>query len=140
MRACLHKFDPNDDIDLGNPYSKISCLILYLYSMELGSPPLYYEINRVCRQLDLRYLKTLGPYILALSIVTSIAEQNRDIDDKIRTGEIISRSSQFNLAGLFILYRGLPMSKQLIDQYCQMIDPNQAKFNCARQSGNFSCS
>ena len=43
------------DLVLGidGPYSKVSCLILYLYSMELGSPPLYYEANRVARDMDL---------------------------------------------------------------------------------------
>lgn len=45
--------DELNDLDLSNPYSKMSCLILYLYSMELGSPPLYYEINRVCRMKDM---------------------------------------------------------------------------------------
>lgn len=39
----------NDDMDLANPYGKMTCLILYIYSMELGAPPLYHEINRVCR-------------------------------------------------------------------------------------------
>ena len=41
-----------DDLDLGNPYSKITCLVLYLYSMELGQPPLYAELTRVSRDLD----------------------------------------------------------------------------------------
>lgn len=40
------------DAELGfkNPYSKISCLISYLYSMELGTPQLYAEVNRVARE------------------------------------------------------------------------------------------
>ena len=42
----------DNDLDLSNPYGKLSCLILYLYSMELGNPPLYYEINRICRAMD----------------------------------------------------------------------------------------
>ena len=33
------------DLDIHNPYGKISCLVLYLYSMEIGTPPLYTEIN-----------------------------------------------------------------------------------------------
>ena len=41
--------DYNLEINLGNPYSKASCLILLLYSLELGSPPLHSVLNRtVC--------------------------------------------------------------------------------------------
>ena len=40
------------DMCITNPYSKVSCLILYLYSMELGSPPLYSVINQVCRTMN----------------------------------------------------------------------------------------
>lgn len=72
-----------DDLDLGNPYSKITCLVLYLYSMELGSPPLYYEINRVSRSKDESQLATLGPYIMALGLITSRSEKRRDDVDKI---------------------------------------------------------
>lgn len=80
----------NDDdlVGIENPYSKMSCLILYLYSMELGQPPMYTEINRVCRLMDLSKLQTLGPYINALGIVTHISEKNRDNSDKIKTGEM----------------------------------------------------
>ena len=58
-----------DDLNLGDPYSKISCLVLYLYSMELGSPPLYSEINRVSRTMDESQLVNLGPNLMALGIV-----------------------------------------------------------------------
>ena len=63
-----------NDLDLTNPYSKMTCLILYLYSMELGQPPLYYEINRITRARDNKFLLTLGPYIRALGIVTACSE------------------------------------------------------------------
>ena len=79
----------NDDLNIGNPYGRMSCLILYLYSMELGSPPLYYEINRVCRTMDKTHLQTLGPYILSLGLVTGVSESNRDKDDKIPTGKML---------------------------------------------------
>lgn len=37
MRATmLGQANLADDNDLGNPYGAMSCLILYLYSMELG--------------------------------------------------------------------------------------------------------
>ena len=42
--------DRKDQIlSLINPYSKASCLLMQLYSMEIGSPQLYAEINRVAR-------------------------------------------------------------------------------------------
>ena len=43
----------DDELSLWNPYSRITCFILYLYSMEFGQPPLYAELNRVCREMDL---------------------------------------------------------------------------------------
>ena len=69
----------NDDEILGlfNPYSKATMLILYLYSLELGSPPLYAEANRVARDMDLTYLKELGPYVRALGIITFWSEENK---------------------------------------------------------------
>lgn len=48
------KFD--QDLDITNPYGKVTSLILYLYSMEIGTPPLYSEVNRVTRDMDLKYL------------------------------------------------------------------------------------
>ena len=57
-------FDRSDsENNLCNPYGKASCLMLYLYSMELGDPPLYAELNRVCRFMDKRQLANLGPFI-----------------------------------------------------------------------------
>ena len=42
----------SSELGVKNPYSKISCLIVYLYSLELGTPPLYVEANRVARDMD----------------------------------------------------------------------------------------
>ena len=64
-------------VDLTNPENETSKIILYIYSMELGSPPLYSEINRVCRDMDESQLTTLGPYIRALGIVTAFSERNK---------------------------------------------------------------
>ena len=101
--------DGYDEMSLENPYGKMSCLILYLYSMELGSPPLYYEINRVCRTMDQSNILTLGPYIKALGQVTKLSEKYREDQDQITTGRNISYSNEYNMAGLFILYRGISM-------------------------------
>ena len=38
------------DLNLCNPYSPVCCWVLYLYSMELGSPPLYMVLNRAFRE------------------------------------------------------------------------------------------
>jgi len=64
-------FSSNDNaLGLINPYSKVTCLILYLYSMELGTPQLYAEVNRVARDMDFTQLKELGPFIRALGEIT----------------------------------------------------------------------
>jgi len=56
--------DEHDPIlGLCNPYSKVTCLILYLYSMEVGTPQLFAEANRVSRDMDLDYLLELGPFL-----------------------------------------------------------------------------
>lgn len=64
----------NKDLNLHNPHGKMTCLILNLYTMELGMPPLYAEVNRVCRNMDLTQLTNLGPFIRALNQVTDDAE------------------------------------------------------------------
>lgn len=62
------------DNDLWNPYSKVTCTLMYLYSLEIGSPPLYSEINRVCRNNDETSMQTLGPFIKALGEITYKSE------------------------------------------------------------------
>lgn len=68
----------SEELDTTNPYGKISCLVLYIYSMELGVPPLYAEVNRVSREMDMKFLQMLGPYVKALGIVTASSERNRE--------------------------------------------------------------
>ena len=44
------EMDDEDPIHgITNPYSKASCLLMQLYSMEIGSPQLYADVNRVSR-------------------------------------------------------------------------------------------
>ena len=66
--------DFNDELNLKNPYSHITCFIMYLYSLEIGAPTLYSEINRVARSMDFSHLETLGPIQRALSKITKWAE------------------------------------------------------------------
>ena len=61
-------------LGLLNPYSKATYLIEYLYSMELGTPPLYYEANKVAREMDEDFLKELGPFLRALYVITLSVE------------------------------------------------------------------
>lgn len=65
--------DPN--LGLCNPYSKAACLMMHLYSMEIGNPQLFAELNRVSRDLDITYLEALGPFSHALWLVTWKAEK-----------------------------------------------------------------
>ena len=65
-------------LGLRKPYSKATCLMLYLYSMELGSPQLYSEANRVARDMDRTHLRELGPFLRALGQITASAEVYKD--------------------------------------------------------------
>ena len=68
------KYYGSSDLSLRNPYSPVACWVLYLYSMELGSPPLYMELNRAAREMDKTKLNQLGPFALALAWVCFGAE------------------------------------------------------------------
>ena len=104
----MRKEKKDDDYSLHNPYSSVTCFILYLYSMEFGDPPLYAELNRVARNMDKEYVDMLGPFSRALNEVTWQAEDNRRDDDKIENGQIKKRTAgvPFNLSGMFLLFRG----------------------------------
>ena len=67
------ELNTNTDLDILNPYSPVACWVLYLYSMELGSPPLYMELNRASREMDNHLLSQLGPYACALAMVCAYA-------------------------------------------------------------------
>ena len=73
-------------LGLENPYSKATCLILYLYSMELGNPQLYADANRVSRDFDLDYLWEFGPFLKALGHITDGSEFYKKKNEKITTG------------------------------------------------------
>ena len=98
--------DPN--LHISNPYSMASRFVMKLYTMEFGSPPLFQEANRVSRDMDLTYLKLLGPFIQTLSEITANAEWNKNPCDKISTGEMNGGSYQ-NMSGAFLLWRGCQM-------------------------------
>lgn len=74
--------------------------------MELGTPALYSEANRVAREMDETHLKTLGPFLNALFHVISFAEKERPADDKIATGSVLNKKIENNMGGSFLLWRG----------------------------------
>lgn len=111
------KTNVDPDLDLTNPYGKISCLVLYLYSMEIGSPPLYSEINRISRDKEMVYLKMLGPFVKALGIVTASSERKRNKDDIIPTGQSKYPDLHHNFSGLFMLFRGAKGHEYCLKQY-----------------------
>ena len=44
--------EEDDELGLCNPYSRATCFILYLYSMEFGEPSLAADLNRAARTMD----------------------------------------------------------------------------------------
>ena len=112
------------ELGLRNPYSKITCIVLYYYSMEFGNPPLYAEVNRVSRDQDFSQLNNLGPFLRALGAITARAEGYRHADDKIKTGANYTSGSEFNIAGIFLLFRGVQMKDEQLDPYEQNLYSN----------------
>ena len=104
------------DLDIWNPYSPVVCWVLYLYSMELGSPPLYLELNRASREMDQTKLPQLGPFAYALAYVCGSAEMFKKKEDKIVPGKDIVGVDN-NFAGCFLLFRGAAMKKEWIKDY-----------------------
>lgn len=103
--------------------------------MQLGDPPLYAEINRVCRNMDTAYLATLGPYVRCMGKVLLWNEKNKV--DTWETGEQIYKrvgGNIDNLAGIFLLYSGAQMEVPWIYEY------EKRRFEFINLPGNFSCS
>ena len=110
-----------DDFELGiyNPYSKITCFLVFLYSMEFGTPPLYAELNRVARLMILSQILNLGPYAKALSTITLFAEDRRKSGDKMTPGYDIEGGDLYNIEGIFMMYRGASMIEEWLAPYEQ---------------------
>lgn len=130
-----------EELDITNPYGKISCLVLYLYSMELGVPPLYSEINRVSREMDMKFLQMLGPFIKALGIVTASSERNREEIDQITPGETFG-GLENNLSGIFLLFRGAQAQGKCIEDYKKVcyVPNSECQPMKVKLPGSSSCS
>lgn len=96
----------HSDSNFCNPYGKITCLILSLMSMELGSPPLYATFNKASRAMDVKMLNNLGPLARALGKILINAEIYRKEKDKLESGWKINEEVDQNLAGAFIAFKG----------------------------------
>ena len=59
---------------LSNPKHKITCLFLYIYSMETF---LVYTLNTATREKDSHKIYTLGPFASALRYIIERAEKDR---------------------------------------------------------------
>lgn len=135
----LHAYDMDEYLDLANPYSRIACFILYLYSLEFGDPPLYAEVNKAARTNDQSKVETLGPFQRALISITSQAEKARDPSDRIKNGQYIFENEggvEKNLGGIFLLFRGMQMKDEWIKNYESKTKPPK----CVRLPGSVSCS
>ena len=91
MFRSLDQDKKQDDLNIFYPYSKITCLILYIYSMETF---VYHDLNRVCREKDTNQIQYFGAYAAALSYIIHAANNNRKED---------------KLTGKTLLYRGLKL-------------------------------
>lgn len=105
----------NKQLDLCNPYSLITCIILYLYSMEFGDPPLYSEINRVARLMDTSQLRALGPLAQAFSSMINSVSNYFEEDDKGKTGFSLHHNKggvEENIGGIYMLHKGNAMQEE----------------------------
>jgi len=76
---------------LWNPNSKAVCIIMWLYSIE---PPFYAAINEACRNIDKKYLRSLGPFAAALFTILVNAEGNKI--DKLQCGESLLQINDYS--------------------------------------------
>jgi len=109
------------DNNLFNPESKNVAILVYIYSMEFGNPALFNVLNLTMRTGDTAYFQSLGPYSVAMMVVTSGCEDERD--DKILAGESIKEDklniNQFRAC--FNLFRGGAMKREWINDYVQHV-------------------
>ena len=102
------------ETSLWNPYSRATCFIIKLYRMEFGNPPLYFEINKSVRDMDMSHLEYFGPIQRVLNEITLMAENKKDMYDKLEVGDHIQKVKggvAFNLAGTFMLWMGDQMEE-----------------------------
>ena len=92
-----------------HPKSKVSFLILWLYSLE---SPLYFFFNKASRDRDYKLLPLLGPFAWALGyILDGEAEKGRP--DTMQQGTDIlnlGNKTMGTMGGSFVVFRGALLS------------------------------
>ena len=109
------------DNNLWNPESKNVAILVYIYSMEFGNPALFNVLNLTMRTGDTAYFQSLGPYSVAMAVVTGGCEKRRD--DKILAGKSI-KEDKLNIKhfrACFNLFRGGAMKREWINDYVQHV-------------------
>lgn len=133
------------DVCITNPYSKISCILFYLYSLELGTPPFYSVVNQVARDKDESQVQNLGPFIRALTQLITEGESEKAQLDRIKMGNEFKKDKcvAWNMAGAFLLWKGANMKQEWIQRYEQMtseamhIDQNIVCYRDPKMALNF---
>lgn len=102
---------------LGNPESKASILILYIYSLE---PGIYADLNKACRDRIMTWLDMFGPFSYAIYATLNGGEFNRK--DKVAPGQRFHNTEKdkvhktlgcFNSS--FCVFRGVSLKREIIN-------------------------
>lgn len=86
-----------------------------LYSMELGYPTLYAELNKSIRTLDDKNLKMLGPLCAVIGDACAVGEKNREDNERTPWGRKVNPNLYYNMGGLVTLFRGGQLKPEWID-------------------------
>ena len=88
-------------------------MIAYVWSMELGKPPVYQTATQAQRNNDPNFYQTLGPFAVALNVILKESEKSRL--DKIKPLKEIPNYQNLNyFAQSFLAFRGAPLERDWI--------------------------
>jgi len=102
----IHFYKPLELEVLWNPSHKVTCRILFIYSMETF---VYSALNTATRTQDETKVLTLGPLAQALTQILMGAEQHRKADPESFVPNTYTS-----------LYRGLKLTKEQIREYLNL--------------------
>ena len=130
-----------------NPYSLASTFLLYIYSIQLGEPPLFAVLNKEIREHSQELLPYLGAYQRALQEVTEFAEGFKVPEHRLPNGHLYAtlcpggRGVPQNFAGSMLAFRGAQMLSSQISEYEKVsLFSGSSQGISVRMSGNVSCS
>ena len=106
-----------------NPHSKACYSMVWMYSLE---PPLYYMLNKACRNRIKALLPILGPFAKAISRVLGIAESGRK--DKITMGRDMKQGGPLGtMSGSMLVFRGALLPITIIHEFQNQIGKRWTK-------------